>query len=173
MRSFWINLFSSVAQSCPAFWDPMDCSTPGFPVHHQLLETVQTHVHWVGDDDTIQPSHPLSSVPFSCLQSFPAPGSFLMSQFFHIRWPKYWSVSFSLSPSIEYSGLISFWIDCFDLLEMAGWHHGLDGRESEWTPGDGDGQGGLVCCDFMGSQRVGHDWATELNWGIFNKYCIS
>ena len=47
--------------------------------------------------------------------------------------------------------------------EMAGWHHGLDGRESEWTPGDGDGQGGLVCW-FTGSQRVGHDWATELNW---------
>ena len=48
--------------------------------------------------------------------------------------------------------------------EMAGWHHWLDGRESEWTPGDGDGQGGLACCDSWGSQRVGHDWATELNW---------
>ena len=52
--------------------------------------------------------------------------------------------------------------------EMAGWHHWLDGRGSEWTPGVGDGQGGLVCCDswgrFMGSQRVGHNWATELNW---------
>ena len=49
--------------------------------------------------------------------------------------------------------------------EMAGWHHGLDGRESEWTPGDGDGQRGLW---FMGLQRVGHDWATELNWTELN-----
>ena len=58
----------------------MYCSTPGFPVHHQLLELTQTHVHWVGD--AIQPSHPLSSPPPSCLQSFPASGSFSMSQFF-------------------------------------------------------------------------------------------
>ena len=48
--------------------------------------------------------------------------------------------------------------------EMAGWHHRLDGRESEWTPGFGDGQGGLAVLRFMGSQRVGHDWATGLNW---------
>ena len=60
--------------------------------------------------------------------------------------------------------------------EMAGWHHWLDGRESEWTPGDGDGQGGLACLRFMGLQRVRHDWATELNlpvpqiWIIM--YCI-
>ena len=47
---------------------------------------------------------------------------------------------------------------------MAGWHHRLDGRESEWTPGVGDGQGGLACCDSWGSQRAGHDWETELNW---------
>ena len=47
--------------------------------------------------------------------------------------------------------------------EMTGWHHWLDGHESEWTPGDGDGQGGLACCDSWG-RRVGHDWATELNW---------
>ena len=67
----------SVTQSCPTLWDPMDCSTPGFPVHHQLPEPTQTHVHRISD--TIQPSHPL---PFSsCLQSFPASGSFLISQF--------------------------------------------------------------------------------------------
>ena len=70
---------SSVAQSCPTLCDPMDCSTPGFPVHHQLPELAQTHVHRVGD--AIQPSHPV--VPFSfCLQSFPASGSFPMSQLF-------------------------------------------------------------------------------------------
>ena len=70
--------FSSVPQSCPTLFDPMDCSIPGFPVHHQLLEFTQTHVHWVGD--AIQPISS-SVVPFSsCPQSFPASGSFQMSQ---------------------------------------------------------------------------------------------
>ena len=70
--------FSSVTQSCPTLCDPKNCSTPGLPVHHQLTEFTQTHVHWVGD--AIQPS---SVIPFSsCLQSFPASGSFQMSQFF-------------------------------------------------------------------------------------------
>ena len=88
----------------------MDCSTLGFPVHHQLQELAQTQVHRVSD--AIQPSHPV--VPFSsCLQSFPASGSFL-----HIRWPKHWSFSFSISPSNEYSGLISFRTDWFDLLAV-------------------------------------------------------
>ena len=71
--------FSSVTQSCPTLHDPMDCSMPGFPVHHHLLELPQTHVHLVGD--AVQPSHPLSSFS-SCLQSFPASGSFLISQLF-------------------------------------------------------------------------------------------
>ena len=72
--------FISVTQLCPILCDLKDCSTPGFPAHHQLPEFTQTHVHWVGD--VIQPSHPLV-VPFSsCLQSFPASGSFPMSQFF-------------------------------------------------------------------------------------------
>jgi len=73
----WIT-FSS-AQSCPTLCDPMDCSTPGLPVHYQLPEFTQTHVHWVGD--AIQPSHPV--IPFfSRLQSFPVSGSFPMSQLF-------------------------------------------------------------------------------------------
>ena len=71
---FMVWLFSSVAQSCPTLCDPMDCSTPGFSVHHQLLELTQSHVCWVGDN------HPTISsfvVPFSsCLQSFPALWSF-------------------------------------------------------------------------------------------------
>ena len=74
---------SSVAQSCPTLSNPMDCSMPGLPVHHQLPEFTQTYFHWVGD--AIQPSHPLSSpvIPFSsCPQSFPASGSFPMSQLF-------------------------------------------------------------------------------------------
>ena len=71
--------FSSVTQSCPTLCNPMNCSTPGLPVHHQLPESTQTHVHRVGD--AIQPSHPL--VLFSsCPQSLPASGSFSMSQLF-------------------------------------------------------------------------------------------
>ena len=70
--------FSSVTQSCLTPCESMNLSTPGFPVHHQLLESTQTHVHWVGDD--IQPSHPLSSPFSSCPQSLPASGSFQMSQ---------------------------------------------------------------------------------------------
>ena len=93
----------SVAQSCLTLCDPMGCIMPGFPVLHHLPELAQTHVHWVCN--AIQPSHPL--VPFSsCLQSFPASGSFPMMTL-QIRWPKYWSFSFSMSPSNEYSGLIS------------------------------------------------------------------
>ena len=73
--------FNSVTQSCPTFCNPMDCGRPGLPVHHQLLEFIQTYVHWVSD--AIQPSHPLSSPSFSsCLQFFPASGSFPVSQLF-------------------------------------------------------------------------------------------
>ena len=72
--------FSSVAQSRPTLCDPMDCNTPGFPGHHQLLELAQTHVHWVSDG--IQPSHPLSSPSPPNFNLIPASGSFLVSQFF-------------------------------------------------------------------------------------------
>ena len=76
---FFHNMFSSVAQSCPTLCEPMDCNTSGFPVHYQLLELAQTHVHRVGDD--IQWSCPV--IHFSShLQSFPASGSFAVSQFF-------------------------------------------------------------------------------------------
>ena len=77
--NFEVIQFSSVAQSCPTLCDPTDCSTPGFPGHHQLSELAQIHDHWTGD--AIQPSHPLSS-PSPPTQSFPASGSFQMSQFF-------------------------------------------------------------------------------------------
>ena len=71
----------SVTKLCVGLWNPMDCSTPGFPVLHYLPEFAQTHVHWV--DDAIQPSHPMSSISFSsCLQSFLPSGSFPMSQLF-------------------------------------------------------------------------------------------
>ena len=107
-----------MAQSCPTLYDPMDCSVPGFPVHHQLLEFTQTHVHWIGD--AIQPSHP-SVVPFSShLQSFLASGSFQMSQFFVSGGQNIKSFSFSISPSKEYSGLISFRMNWLDLLAVQG-----------------------------------------------------
>ena len=107
--------FSSVAQSCPTLCDPMDCSMPSFPVHHQLLELAQTHVHWVGD--AIQPSHPLSSPsPFAFnLRSIRV---FSNESVLRVRWPKYWSFSFSIGPSNEYSGLISFRMEWLDLLEV-------------------------------------------------------
>ena len=109
--------FSSVAQLCPTHCDPMDCSTPGFPVHHQLPKLAQTHVHQVGH--AIQPSH---------LLSFPSPPAFNPSQHqglfnesvLHIWWPKYWSFSCSTSPSNEHSRLISFRIDWLDLLAVQG-----------------------------------------------------
>ena len=95
----------------------MDCSTPGFPVHHQLPELVQIRVYQVGD--AIQPSHPLSfSYPFAFNLS-QHQGLFYES-LLCIRWPKYWSFNFSISPSNEYSGLISFRIDWFDLLAVQG-----------------------------------------------------
>ena len=95
----------------------MDCSTPGFPVHHQLLKLAQTHVHWVGD--AIQPSHPLSS-PSPPAFNLPSIGVFSNESALRIRWPKYWSFSFSISSSNEYSGLISFRMDWLDLLAVQG-----------------------------------------------------
>ena len=89
----------------------MECSTPGFPVHHQLPEFAQTRVHWVSD--AIQPSHPLSSL-FLLPSIFPSMRVFSSESVLHVRWPMYWSFSFNISPSNEYSGLISFRIDWFD-----------------------------------------------------------
>ena len=109
--------FSSVAQLCLTLCDPMNHSTPGLPVHHQLPESTQTHVHGVGD--AIQPSHPLWS---------PSPPTLNLSQH---QWlfqrlsslhqaAKYWSFSFSISPSNEDAGLISFRMDWLDLLAVQG-----------------------------------------------------
>ena len=109
--------FSSVAQSCPTLCNPMDCSTPGFHVHHQLLDLTQTHVHWVGD--TIQPFHSLLS-PVLPPSIFPSIRVFSNESVLLIRWPKYWNFSFSISPSNEYSGLMSFRMDWLDLLAIQG-----------------------------------------------------
>ena len=88
-------------QSCPILCDLMDSSMPGLPVHHQL-EFTQTHVHWVGD--VIQPSQTLSSTSLPSI--FPSIRVFSNESALLIRWPKYWSFSFNISPSKEYPGLI-------------------------------------------------------------------
>ena len=92
-------------------------AAPGPPVHHQLQEFTQTHVHWVDDD--IQPSHPLSSLSPPALNLSQHQGLFQWVSSLH-RWPKYWSFSFSISPSNEYSRLISFRMDWLDLLAVQG-----------------------------------------------------
>ena len=109
--------FSPVAQSCPTLCNPMNHSTLGLPVHYQLPEFTKTHIHQVGD--AIQPSHPLSSllllppIPPS-IRVFPNESTLCM------RWPKYWSFSFNISPSSEYPGLISLRLYWLDLLAVQG-----------------------------------------------------
>ena len=105
------------AKLCPFFFGPMNCSTSGFPALHYLLELAQTHVHWVSD--AIQPSHPLPSPSLLALNLSQHQALFQWVSL-HIRWPKYWSFSFSISPSNAYSGLIFFRIDLFNPLAVQG-----------------------------------------------------
>ena len=115
--SFSSVQFRSVTQSCLTLFNPMNLSMPGLPVHHQLPEFTQTHVHWV--NDAIQPSHPLSS------PTPPAPNPSQQKVFsnqstLRMKWPKYWSFSFRISPCNEHPGLISFKMDWLDLLAVQG-----------------------------------------------------
>ena len=112
-----MNCCHSVSQSCLTLCDPTDYSRPGFPVLRHLLELAQTHLHWVGD--AIQPSSPLSS-PLLLPSIFPSIRVFSSESALCIRWPMYWIFSFSISPSNEYSGLISFRMDWLDLLAVQG-----------------------------------------------------
>ena len=96
----------------------MYCCMEGFPVHHQLPESTQTHVHWI--DDAIQPSHPLLSLSSPAFNLSQNQGLLKNESVLRIRWPKYWSFSFSISPSNEYSGRISFRMDWLDLLAVQG-----------------------------------------------------
>ena len=121
---FWVSRsllghvqFSSVTQSCPSLCDSMDCSTPDFPMHHHLpelaqfmsIESVMSSNHLILCHPLLLPSIFFPSIRISSNESV-----------LHIRWPKYWSFSFSISPSSEYSRLISFRIDWFDLLAVQG-----------------------------------------------------
>ena len=118
MSGSWIKVnCCSTTKSCLTLCNPMKCSTPGFPVFHHLLEFTQTYIHRVGD--AILPSHPLSS------PSPPAPNpsqhqSLSNESALRMRWPKYWSFSFSIIPSKEHPGLISFRMDWLDLLAVQG-----------------------------------------------------
>ena len=106
----------SVTQSCPISCKPVDCSTPGLPVPHHLLRVYQVHVRCIGD--ATRPSHPLALCSF-CL-SLPSIKDFDSESVVHIRWRKCWSLRRGISPSSEYSGLISLKIDSFDLPAVQG-----------------------------------------------------
>ena len=108
--------FSSVTQLRPTLCDPMNRSTPGVPVHQHLPEFTQTHVHWVSD--AIQPSHPLSLLLLPPIP--PSIRVFSSESTLRMRWPMYWSFSFSIIPSKEIPGLISFRMDWWDLLAVQG-----------------------------------------------------
>ena len=107
IKLLWSLPHCSVTKSCLTLHDPMDCSMPGFPVLHYLPELAQTHVHWAVD--AIQSSHPLLPHSLSALNlSQHHPDLFSNESALCIRWPKYWSFSFSISPSNEYSWPLAF-----------------------------------------------------------------
>ena len=108
--------FSSIAQSCLTLCDPMDGSMPGFPVHHQLPEFTQ-----LMSIESVMPSnHLILCRPLLLPSIFPSIRVFSNESALCIRWPKYWSFSFNISPSNEHSGLISFRMDWLDLLAVQG-----------------------------------------------------
>ena len=114
--------FSSVTQSCLTLCDPINHSTPGFPVHHQLPEFTQTHIHKLMTPS----SHLILCRPLFFLPPIPPSIRVFSNESpLHMRWPKYWSFSFSIIPSKEIPGLISFRMDCLDLLAVQGTHKSL------------------------------------------------
>ena len=126
---FWVLVqFNSVAQSCLTLCDPMNHSTPGLPVHHQLPEFTQTHVHPVSDGHpAISSCHPLLPLP-------PIPPNirvFSNESTLLIRWPKYWTFRFSIIPSKEIPGLISFRMDWLDLLAVMVWNSDFESYNME------------------------------------------
>ena len=131
------------------FCNPVDCSMPGLPVHYRLPELTQTHIHHVGD--ATQPSHSLSSIllPSSI---FPSIRVFSTESVLHIRWPKYWSFSFSISPSNEYSGLISFRMNWLDLLAVQGTPKSLHQHHSS--------KASILWCSAFFTVQLSHPYMT-------------
>ena len=143
--------FTSVTQSCPTSCNPMDCSTPGFPVHHQLLELTQTHVHRV-----VMPSnHLIFCCPLLFLPSiFPSIRVFSSESTLRIRWPEYWSFSFVSSPSNEYVRLISFRIDWFDFLAVQGTLKSLLQHHSS--------EASIILCSAFFTVQLSHPYMTTV-----------
>ena len=131
--------FGSVTQSCPTHCNPMDCRSSGLPVNYQLPEFIQTHVYWVGD--AIQLPQPLWSPSPPAFNHSQHQGLFQWLSSSH-WWPKYWRFSFSISPSNEYSRLISFGMDWFDLLGVQKTLRSLPQHHSSKAPI-------LWCSDFF------------------------
>ena len=131
------------------FLPPTNCSMPGFSVLHYLLEFTQTHVHWIGD--AIQPSHPLSSPSLLVLSLSQHQGLFQWVSSSH-QWPKYWSFIFSISPSNEYSGFISFRINWFDLLAVQGTFKSLLQHHSS--------KESVLCCSAFFMVQLSHLYMT-------------
>ena len=127
----------------------MNCSMPGLPVHHQLPEFTQTHVHRVSD--AIQPSHPLSS-PSPPAPILPSIRVFSNESTLHMRWPKYWSFSFSIIPSKEHPGLISFRMDWLDLLAVQGTLKRLLQHHSS--------KASILCCSAFFTVQLSHPYLT-------------
>ena len=120
----YAHTFSSVAQLCLTLCNPMDCSTPGFLVHHQLLDWLVSIMSikskLISIKSVMHSNHLIFCRPLLLPSIFPSIRVFSNELVLRIRWPKYWSFSFSICPSNEYSGLISFNIDLFDLLIVQG-----------------------------------------------------
>ena len=115
LLSPYTSQISSVAQSCPNLCDPIKCSTPGFHIHHQLPEPAQT----LSTESVMPSNHLILCRPLLLLPSIsPSIRVFSNELALHIRWPKYWSFSFSIRPSNDYSGLVFFRIDWLDLLAV-------------------------------------------------------
>ena len=110
--------FSSVAQSCPTLCDPINCSTPGLPIHHQLPESL---LRLMSNESVMPSNHLILCCPLLLsLSNFSSIRVFSKESVLHIRWPKYWSFSFGISPSNEHPGLISFRMDWLDLFAVQG-----------------------------------------------------
>ena len=142
--------FISVPQSCPTLCDSMDFSMTGLPVHHQLLEFTQTHVHWVSN--AIQPSHPLSSPSPPSLNLSLHQGLFQWVSSSH-QVAKYWSFSFHISPSNEHPGLSSFRMDWLDLLAVQGTLKSLLQHHSSKVS--------ILQCSAFFIVQLSHPWASS------------